>query len=120
MEWLREVTLGLAGLRHGWAGPETTAPSAQHLSDFAAVMPLMPSDTPAPSIVEIDDGDGTITLLWINADHTRSTALVFCGLGNVIGCKAGEPYRPWKLPVGDAGLRATVAELMSGMEAAHD
>jgi hypothetical protein len=95
-----EITSELLSLNEQWAGRVAVAPSLTVCEDIAQTLRAIGSRVRTPEI-EVDDGDGSVALLWGNEDETF--ALTFLGDGRVFGTI--EPrtvdYTPWVLPVND-------------------
>jgi hypothetical protein len=102
--WMTEaerIVRELGRLERGWAGADAEPPLPEAINDVEAVARMLPPDTTTPN-VEVDDGDGYISLRWRRSDDNGSFALVFNGKHQVIGTLSPtHDYIPWKLSVSD-------------------
>lgn len=77
------VQRDLISLQTDWEGTEHTAPSEQALRDLDTVISVLPMNAVMPD-VEIDDGNGEITLAWRNLGGNQFISIVIPGNQSVM------------------------------------
>lgn len=101
-----EIINELRALEHGWAGPNTKAPTKWLVENFKVVADRHLNAVRDPDCVEVDPDDGAITIRWMHENHGQGFTLVFQSRSKIIGVLSGmvnrTGYPPWRLPLEDS------------------